>query len=196
MIKVLITYAVREELVSIEWEDTEISYVCTGIGKTKATYQLTETIHQVKPDIVINVGTDGTLQHQVGDIFVCQHFIDRDFQKLAGLGLEYEIDTTEVVRQKGICINYGRTGICNTGDSFMTEEALVEGDVVDMEAYAQAFVCHVKEIPFVSVKYVTDIIGQNSVKHWKDKLAEARKGLHLFLNGDKLSRHHSFCFMQ
>lgn len=27
------------------------------------------------------------------------------------------------------------------------------------------------------VKYVTDIIGQNSVKHWEDKLADARKGL-------------------
>ena len=29
----------------------------------------------------------------------------------------------------------------------------------------------------VAVKYVTDIIGQNSVKHWEDKLADARKGL-------------------
>ncbi|MBP7266113.1 MAG: nucleosidase, partial [Bacteroides sp.] len=37
--------------------------------------------------------------------------------------------------------------------------------------------CRAKNVPFISVKYVTDIIGQNSVKHWEDKLADARKGL-------------------
>ncbi|KAA3981204.1 nucleosidase, partial [Bacteroides ovatus] len=52
----------------------------------------------------------------------------------------------------------------------------------DMEAYAQAFVCRSKEIPFISVKYVTDIIGQNSVKHWEDKLADARQGLSHYFN--------------
>ena len=51
-----------------------------------------------------------------------------------------------------------------------------------IEAYAQAFVCRSKEIPFISVKYVTDIIGQNSVKHWEDKLADARQGLSHYFN--------------
>ena len=50
-----------------------------------------------------------------------------------------------------------------------------------MEAYAQALVCRAKNTPFIAVKYVTDIIGQNSVKHWEDKLADARKGLGEFL---------------
>ena len=49
-----------------------------------------------------------------------------------------------------------------------------------MEAYAQAAVCKERQLPFVSVKYVTDVIGQNSVKHWQDKLAEARKSLNEF----------------
>ena len=73
-------------------------------------------------------------------------------------------------------------GICNTGDGFLTELTHVSGDVVDMEAYAQAFVCRSKEIPFISVKYVTDIIGQNSVKHWEDKLVDARQGLSDYFN--------------
>jgi len=34
----------------------------------------------------------------------------------------------------------------------------------------------------ISVKYVTDIIGQNSVKHWEDKLADARQGLSHYFN--------------
>ena len=48
---------------------------------------------------------------------------------------------------------------------------------MDMEAYAQAFVCRELNVPFLSVKYVTDIIGQNSVQHWEDKLSDARLGL-------------------
>ena len=32
----------------------------------------------------------------------------------------------------------------------------------------------------ISFLNVTDIIGQNSVKHWEDKLADARKGLGAF----------------
>jgi adenosylhomocysteine nucleosidase len=39
-----------------------------------------------------------------------------------------------------------------------------------------------KNIPFISVKYVTDKIGENSIKHWEDKLADAREGLNSFLN--------------
>ncbi|MCQ4917131.1 nucleosidase, partial [Bacteroides nordii] len=65
----------------------------------------------------------------------------------------------------------------NTGDSFLNEFTDIEGDLHHMEAYAQAFVCTSKEIPFISVKFVSDVIGQISVKHWEDKLADARTGL-------------------
>ena len=104
-------------------------------------------------------------------------------QKLNGLGVEWEIDSAELLAQKGYCLHWDGNGegVCNTGDSFLTELLDVQGDVVDMEAYAQAMVCRAKEVPFISVKYVTDIIGQNSVKHWEDKLADARKGLGEFL---------------
>ena len=49
-----------------------------------------------------------------------------------------------------------------------------------MEAYTQAFVCRAKNVPFIAVKYVTDIIGQNSVKHWEDKIVDARRELGFF----------------
>ena len=68
----------------------------------------------------------------------------------------------------------------------MTDAAGVEGDVVDMEAYAEAQVCNELGIPFLSVKYVTDIIGQNSVKHWEDKLADARRGLSAYFEKIRL----------
>ena len=98
-------------------------------------------------------------------------------EKLANLGVEYEIDSSALLAEKGYCMHWTGEGVCNTGDTFLTELSDVKGDVVDMEAFAQAFVCRAKKVPFIAVKYVTDIIGQNSVKHWEDKLADARKEL-------------------
>ena len=182
MLKILVTNAVQGEFTEIKWPDAELYYVRTGIGKVKAAYHLAEAINQVHPDLVINLGTAGTVNHRVGDIFVCRRFVDRDMQKLTDLGMEWQIDSSPLLAEKGYCIDWTEEGTCNTGDGFLTELTHVEGDVIDMEAYAQAFVCRSKEIPFIAVKYVTDVIGQNSVKHWEDKLADAREGLSHFFN--------------
>lgn len=187
--RILVTYAVQGEFTELKFpgligeEEVQIGYLRTGIGKVKSAFYLAEAINQGRPDLVVNIGTAGTIRHRVGDILVCRRFIDRDMQKLNGLGVEWEIDSAELLAQKGYCLHWDGNGegVCNTGDSFLTELLDVQGDVVDMEAYAQAMVCRAKEVPFISVKYVTDIIGQNSVKHWEDKLADARKGLGEFL---------------
>ena len=154
MLKILVTYAVQGEFTEIKWPDVEVYYVRTGIGKVKAAFHLAEAIQQVKPDIVINQGTAGTINHQVGDVFVCRHFVDRDMHKMSGLGMECHIDSSELLAARGFCRHWTESATCNTGDSFLTELTDIEGDVVDMEAYAQAFVCRAKEIPFISVKYV------------------------------------------
>ncbi|MCD8080175.1 MAG: nucleosidase [Bacteroides sp.] len=178
----LVTHAVEQEYVDIHWPSVDICYVKTGIGKVKSAFRPTEAVLHRSPDLVINMGTAGTLEHRVGDVFVCRHFIDRDMQKMSGLGLEHEIDSSGLLTERGFCMHWNEEGVCNTGDSFLTELTDVTGDVVDMEAYAQAYVCRSLSIPFIAVKYVTDIIGQNSVKHWEDKLADARDGLGHFLN--------------
>lgn len=182
MLKILVTYAVQGEFAEIKWADVEVYYVRTGIGKAKAAFRTADAIQQVQPDIVINMGTAGTINHQVGDVFVCRHFIDRDMQNLAGLGLDYKLDSSALLEARGFCKHWTESATCNTGDSFLTELTHIEGDVVDMEAYAEALVCDGKQIPFISVKYVSDVIGQNSVKHWEDKLADARAGLSHFFN--------------
>lgn len=182
MKKILVTYAVQGEFAEITWPEVQVYYIRTGIGKVKSAYYLTDAIKQIEPDLVINMGTAGTINHQVGDVFVCRHFIDRDMHKLADLGLDYKLDSSELLNEKDLCQHWTENAVCNTGDSFLTELADFEGDVVDMEAYAQAFVCKSLKVPFISVKYVSDIIGQNSVKHWEDKLADARKALSHFFN--------------
>ncbi|MDR1003882.1 MAG: nucleosidase [Prevotellaceae bacterium] len=186
--KILVTYAVQGEFTELKFpgimngEEVHIGYLRTGIGKVKSAYYLTGIIDQAKPDLVINLGTAGTIHRQVGDIVVCRKFIDRDMLAAAALGVEYEIDTTALLEEKGYCKTWTENGTCNTGDTFLTELGDVKGDVVDMESFAQAFVCREKGVPFISVKYVTDILGQNSVKQWEDKLADARVGLDKYFN--------------
>ena len=90
MLKILVTYAVQGEFVEIKWPDVEPYYIRTGIGKVKSAFHLAEAIRQVQPDLVLNIGSAGAVNHQVGDIFVCRKFVDRDMQKLAGLGIEWK----------------------------------------------------------------------------------------------------------
>lgn len=180
-LKIILTHAVDDERITLDIPGAGIRTVRTGIGKVKACMRLGDAVHREHPDLVLNIGTAGTLKHHVGDIFVCREFIDRDFQKIGIPGLDYRIDTTSLCGDLPTLLHPDSTGVCNTGDSFLTEATDLEGDVFDMEAYAQALLCREKGIPFVSVKYVTDVIGQNSVKHWEDKLEEARNGLKEFL---------------
>ncbi|SPU31690.1 MTA/SAH nucleosidase [Bacteroides thetaiotaomicron] len=37
-----------------------------GIGKVKSAFHLAEAIRQVQPDLVLNLGSAGTVNHQVG----------------------------------------------------------------------------------------------------------------------------------
>ena len=186
MKKIFVTYAVKEEFIPLQVEGYEIVYIRTGVGKTKSTYFLTKHICESKPDLVLNIGTAGTLRHTIGDIFIANHFIDRDYEATQLPGIEYEINGVELLEGlpslKERVTKYEKLGICSTGDTFVTEAASFKGDAVDMEAYAQAFVCKKLKIPFLSVKYITDIIGENSVKHWEDKLSEARTGLAAWFN--------------
>lgn len=181
--RILVTYAVREEFTEVKFpglmgnEEVQVGYLRTGVGKAKSAFYLAEAVRSAQPDLVINAGTAGTLRHRVGDIVVCRRFLDRDMQRLAAYGVEHEIDAAPLLKERGYCTHWPGEGTCNTGDTFLTELSDVAGDVVDMEAFAQALVCRAKEIPFIAVKYVKDIIGQNSVKHWEDKLADARRAL-------------------
>ncbi|MBD8388471.1 nucleosidase [Dysgonomonas sp. BGC7] len=183
MKKVLVTYAVKEEFDPITLNGCEMRYVLTGIGKTMASMKLTEALCKERPDIVLNIGTAGTIQHNIGDIFVCREFIDRDFQAVKLPGIEYQIGFDANESANNWLSAQDKTGICSTGDSFVTQAKNIDEDVIDMEAFAQAVVCKEFGVSFVAVKYITDIVGQNSVKHWEEKLSDARIGLHEWFSG-------------
>lgn len=188
IMKILFVYAIPEERIEINIPNAEVIYVETGMGKVNAAMKTMRAICEYHPDMVINYGSAGTLNHNIGDIIVCNRFIDRDLQKVTVNGIVSEIvfgtDAARDVLTEQRLTERAKVlwGTCNTGDSFITSGADIEGDVIDMESYAMADVCREMGIPFVAVKYVTDVVGQNSVESWQEKLADARKGLTVFFS--------------
>lgn len=179
--KILTAFALPQEVISLSSSEHEVQTLVTGVGKAWAGILVTQAINRWRPDAVINIGTAGTLRHSVGDIVVATRFVDRNYEQARIPGLEWEISTVCPALARFSSRLGGTTSeeifTVNTGDDFVTAADRITGDVVDMEAYAEALACRLLNVPFVSVKYVTDIIGQNSVKHWEDKLEEARLNL-------------------
>lgn len=181
MKKILVVYAVKEEFVPIMLQNSTVEYIVTGVGKTNAAMNLTKKILSDRFDLVLNIGTVGTIHHQIGDIVICDKFVDRDLLPLTEYGVTARIDMN-CNQQKTIStileeweITSDCMATCNTGDTFVSDlNHNIEGDVIDMESFALAMVCKEFNTPFISVKYVTDIVGHNSVEHWEAKLADAR----------------------
>ena len=187
IMKILLVYAIPEEKIEVNIPNAEVIYVETGIGKVNAAMHTMRAICEYHPDVVINFGSAGTLNHKIGDIIVCNRFVDRDLRNviLDGVISEIEFDRDAINRvflSEHLMEHAKLIGTCNTGDSFITQGSDIEGDVIDMESYAVADVCREMGIPFVAVKYVTDIVGQNSSQEWFAKLKDAREGLTKFFN--------------
>ena len=181
--KILITYALEAERGHWQIPGHELFFCKTGVGKVSAALHTYDKALSLKPDLVLAVGTAGTLHHRVGDILACSRFLDRDLEKIAYLGVPFELDFTAELFNFNFHI--AMNGCVSTGDTFQTDkEASSAGlhvDVFDMEAFGSAQACKQLNIPFLAVKYITDVIGQNSLKHWEDKLEDAKKCLENYL---------------
>lgn len=184
--KILVTFAVEEERFPLHLDGAEVVEIVTGVGKTLAATAVALAIVEHQPDLVLNVGTVGTYRHQVGDILVSRHFVDRDMQKLPMDILKKEIDMGDMSWGWELCSaidgqQSGHAVVINTGDNFVTDASEDLGcDAVDMEAFAEAWVCRQTARPFLSVKYVTDVLGRNSIAAWEEKLAHARRDLEAY----------------
>lgn len=141
----------------------------TGIGKVNAAYELTKSIHQKKPDLIVNLGSAGSNQFSKGDVVCCTQFVQRDMD-VTGLGFEqYETPFSNVptLFEYGLPMESLPAGICGTGDSFEMGHIETKYDVVDMEAYALATIAMKEKIPFLCLKYISDGADDNAADDWK-----------------------------
>lgn len=138
--KILLAHAIKEEKVDITIPNAEVAYVETGVAKARAALRLMHAVCEFHPDMVINFGTSGTVNHKVGDIIICNRFVDRDLRNVHFGDVISEIKFEDINLSKllGKELNAISLGTVNTGDSFVTEVADFEGDCIDMEAFAEA----------------------------------------------------------
>lgn len=163
------------------FEQAGVPVLYTGVGKVNAAMSLTRALAGYRhagcpmPGIV-NFGTAGSRCHPAGTFVACTAFQQRDMD-VSGLGFDPGTTPYEEIPAviQGHCpfADLPRA-TCGTGDSFETGGTrALTCDVVDMEAYALAKVCHVEGAPFVCVKYVSDGADHAAASDWLANLHHA-----------------------
>jgi adenosylhomocysteine nucleosidase len=148
-----------------------------GVGKVNATYHLTRALHRSPYERVLNLGSAGSPTFSTGILVEAHHFVQRDMDA-SGLGFalgETPFDTTPLTLSTSRYYPHLPAGICGSGDSFLQGTSPVACDIIDMEAFALAKVCHHENISFSSVKYITD--GADGTAHldWNENLKHAAR---------------------
>lgn len=173
MDRLLIVTALPQEL-----DHAPIPYehpvVFTGIGKLNAAVTLMDAIQKHDPTMVINFGTAGRLSPQVSGLVEVAEVIQRDMdaEPLSPRGKTPFDDTP-------ITIASGFPGVrCGTGDSFMrSADAWLheqQVDIVDMELFALALVCHRRQIAWRAFKYITDDTNESAGQDWMERIHHGR----------------------
>lgn len=180
----LIVFALESESAG-RFDDQNVLY--SGVGKISAAMALTRALTADKPSVVINLGTAGSGIHKAGAVVNVTRFVQRDMD-VTPLGfLPYETPYADLgeVLENGLCLEDLSHATCGTGDNFAVDEDFGHGhyDIVDMEAYAHARICHEHGVPFLCLKYISDGADGAAHKDWHDALLDGAEKLRAVLDG-------------
>lgn len=178
---ILLVFALESEA-GKEFEDFEKVFV--GIGKVKATYNLTKAIQKSNPDLIINLGTAGSTTFDRGRVVNCNRFIQRDMDVRA-LGFqkfETPFSDEAILLEYGLKLENLPNGICGSGDQFEIEHINPEYNVIDMEAFALAKVAEAEGVDFLCLKYISDGADGNAADDWTLEVKKASIALRIELD--------------
>jgi adenosylhomocysteine nucleosidase len=162
------------------FEKAGVPVLYTGVGKVNAAMVLTRALagyrHAgLRLPRVVNFGSAGSRRFDTGTVVACTAFLQRDMD-VTGLG--FDPGTTpyeEIPAVLEFSSPFGELPCsnCGTGDSFETGGPAAACDVVDMEAYALAKVCHVEGTAFACAKYISDGADHSAASDWQANLHRA-----------------------
>jgi adenosylhomocysteine nucleosidase len=181
MTRVLVVMALEIESQGL-FAERNVDVLYTGLGKVNAAYRLARALteHRARTGSVpqvVNFGTVGSPKLPAGSVVACHRFVQRDMD-VTGLG--FELGTTPFEDVPAM-LQFPRLfqelpeAVCGTGDRFETGRPVVECDVIDMEGYALAKVCHLEGAGFAAVKFVTDGADGNAGVDWQSNLPRAAR---------------------
>ena len=165
----LILVAIEEELKRAKLPNHQIEYV--GVGKVNAVFNTLKAIEKHSPQQIINFGTAGTLDENIKGLVEVSTFFQRDMDASP---LGFKVGQTPF--EEDIEITFGREGLtCGTGDMFVTSTPTLKTDIVDMEAFAIAKVCKLKNIDFRCFKFISDNADSEAKNDWVDNVSLGAK---------------------
>ena len=166
---ILILVAVKEELSEKDLPDLQIHY--SGVGKINAAIKTLEIIKDYSPSLIINYGTAGSLNKELKGLVEATRFLQRDMDATP-LGFKIGQTPFDDIGE----INFGNAGYsCGTGDSFVTQAPKLKTDLVDMEAYAIAKICYIKDVKFKCFKYISDNADAGASEEWVENISMGKK---------------------
>ena len=166
-----------------KFNNKDIVFVQSGIGKVNAAVTATLLIDKYDIDEVIFSGVAGALDKVVGigDVVIADDVVQHDFEVEAFGYKKGQIPQMEVWSFKGdedlikkvketsddeIKLHYGRI---LTGDQFIYKR--FEALCVDMESGAVAQVCYLMNVKFLIIRSISDSVTDESSMEY-DKFAE------------------------
>ena len=166
---IIILVAVKDELEKKDLPKFQVEY--TGVGKVNAAYRTIEIINEFSPSLIINFGTAGALRKEINGLVEVTRFFQRDMDATP-LGFELGQTPFENIDE----ISISKEGLsCGTGDTFVTERPKLVTDLVDMEAYAVAKVCAIKNVAFRCFKFVSDNANTDADQDWVKNVAKGKE---------------------
>tara|TARA_B100000900_G_scaffold395281_1_gene393504 strand:+ start:260 stop:802 length:543 start_codon:yes stop_codon:yes gene_type:complete len=166
---ILILVALKEELSVNDLPGVHIHY--TGVGKINASVKTLEVINEYSPTLIINYGTAGGLSEDLKGLVEVNRFFQRDMDATP-LGFKIGQTPFDDIEE----INFGNSGFtCGTGDSFLTQKPKLKTDLVDMEAYAIAKICYMKDVKFRCFKYISDNANGHASEDWSENVSVGKK---------------------
>lgn len=166
------------------YEQHKIVILKSGIGKVNAAMATTILMEKYKPTYVINTGTAGGVSSdlEVGDVVIANEVVhsdvdvtafNYDFGQVPQLPPTFKADSFLFDKVK-LLLNklsiQNKIGLVGTADSFMNNEEKIkklkknfpEIVAVEMEGAAIAQVCYQYSVPFILIRAISDIAGEDS----------------------------------
>ena len=149
--------------------DSKNILIITGIGKVNAAIEMTKAIMNYQISEVINIGFAGSIkEHHVYDAVLVNRAIQHDVDltafgyekyQLPEMPTEYRSDE-QLLKKMSNLFSF-KHDLLYSGDRFITRINHEDG-LYDMEGAALYQVCYISEVPIISIKIVSDIIGDSS----------------------------------
>jgi adenosylhomocysteine nucleosidase len=183
----LIVAAMKEEVSEILKVKSETyDVLVTGVGKVNAAMKLAEYLSNHRVNRIINLGfAGGNMAYEVNDVVLINQSSYHDFDltlfgykkgQVPGYPEVFESNSNmlQMIKKN---LDYAKEGYLYTGDYFMTTP-VEQPAVFDMEGASFYQVAHYFNVPIMSIKIISDVIGMKD--HFKNyKAFEQTSGAHL-----------------